>query len=377
MTSAERQRVDSFGHLEDGLRQAGPWYQWGPYVSERQWGTVREDYSPDGDGLGLLPPRPRPFARLPLGRGRPGRLLRHRAAPVPGPGPLERRDPILKERIFGLTGTQGNHGEDAKEYWWYLDAVPSHAWNRWRYHYPQAAFPYEDLIAENARRDRTQPEYELLDTGVFDDDRYWVVEVDYAKAEPDDLLHDGASHQRRARSGHPPRPAPRPGSATPGPGTRRRSPGPRWWPTDPVAGWSTTPPRASSSCWPDPVPTGPTRSGCSARTRPTPPASPAPRQVTPYPKDGIGEHVIAGPTPSTPAVSGTKAAWWYQVAVAAGPDGRAAPAPAPGGRQAPHTGQGAGPVVHQGGRPAPRPKPTRSTPRWRPPIHRPRPTSWP
>ena len=98
------------------------------------------------------------------------------------------RDPILKERVFGLTGDEGNHGEDAKEYWWFLDALPSHAWNRWRYHYPRAAYPYERLIAENARRGRRDPEFELLDTGVFDDDRYWVVDVDYAKASPFDLL---------------------------------------------------------------------------------------------------------------------------------------------------------------------------------------------
>ena len=98
------------------------------------------------------------------------------------------RDPILKERIFGLTGNQGNHGEDAKEYWWYLDATPSHSWNRWRYHYPQSAFPYEDLVDENAARGKQDPEFELLDTGIFDDDRYWIVEADYAKAGPHDLL---------------------------------------------------------------------------------------------------------------------------------------------------------------------------------------------
>ena len=89
---------------------------------------------------------------------------------------------------FGLTGAQANHGEDVKEYWWYLDALPSHAWNRWRYHYPQAAFPYEDLRAENGRRGKYDPEYELLDTGVFDHDRYWITEVWYAKADPTDLL---------------------------------------------------------------------------------------------------------------------------------------------------------------------------------------------
>ncbi len=98
------------------------------------------------------------------------------------------RDPILKERIFGLTGPEGNHGEDAKEYWWYLDSTPTHSWMSWRYHYPQAEFPYGDLVAENGRRGQDVGEYELVDTGIFDEDRYWAVGVDYAKAGPDDLL---------------------------------------------------------------------------------------------------------------------------------------------------------------------------------------------
>ena len=97
-------------------------------------------------------------------------------------------DPILKERMFGLTGPQGNHGEDVKEYWWYLDALPSHAWLRWRYHYPQAAFPYQQLVEENARRSRDEPEFELMDTGVFDHGRYWSVDVAYAKASPTEVL---------------------------------------------------------------------------------------------------------------------------------------------------------------------------------------------
>ena len=185
---AERDRVAGFGRLEDGLRQAGEWYRWGPYVSERQWGTVREDYSADGEAWDYLP---HDHAR--------SRAYRWGEDGLAGFCDVEQRlclglalwngkDPILKERAFGLTGAQGNHGEDVKEYWWYLDAVPSHAWNRWRYHYPQAAFPYQDLIEENGSRNREQPEYELLDTGVFDEDRYWITEVHYAKASADDLL---------------------------------------------------------------------------------------------------------------------------------------------------------------------------------------------
>ena len=143
--SVERERVDGFGRLEDGLRQASDWYLWGPYVSERQWGTVREDYSADGEAWDYLP---HDHAR--------SRAYRWGEDGLAGFCDVEQRlclglalwngrDPILKERPFGLTGAEANHGEDVKEYWWYLDALPSHAWNRWRYHYPQAAFPYEDL----------------------------------------------------------------------------------------------------------------------------------------------------------------------------------------------------------------------------------------
>jgi hypothetical protein len=185
---AESDRVATFGRLEDGLRQAGDWYLWGPYLSERQWGTVREDYSPGGTAWDYFPHE---HAR--------SRAYRWGEDGLAGFSDVEQRlclglalwngrDSILKERIFGLTGEQGNHGEDAKEYWWYLDATPSHSWNRWRYHYPQGEFPYADLLAENARRGKLDPEYELLDTGAFDDDRYWIVEADYAKGDPHDLL---------------------------------------------------------------------------------------------------------------------------------------------------------------------------------------------
>jgi hypothetical protein len=174
--------------LEDGLRQAGDWYLWGPYVSERQWGTVREDYSANGEAWDYLP---HDHARSQAYRwGEDG---------LAGFSDVEQRlclglalwngrDPILKERPYGLTGSEANHGEDVKDYWWYLDALPSHAWNRWRYHYPQRAFPYEDLREVNGRRGKSDPEYELLDTGAFDENRYWIVEVHYAKAAPTDLL---------------------------------------------------------------------------------------------------------------------------------------------------------------------------------------------
>ena len=164
------------------------WRDWGPYLSERAWGTVREDYSADGDAWSFFPHE---HAR--------SRVYRWNEDGMAGfsdetqnwclaLGVWNGVDPILKERMFGLTGPQGNHGEDVKEYWWYLDGTPTHSWNTWRYHHPQREFPYTDLVAENARRRKLEPEYELVDTDAFDDDRYWVVTVDYAKAGPRDLL---------------------------------------------------------------------------------------------------------------------------------------------------------------------------------------------
>jgi len=164
------------------------WRDWGPYLSERAWGTVREDYSADGQAWDSFP---HDHAR--------SRVYRWNEEGMAGFCDRSQDwclslalwngvDPILKERMFGLSGPQGNHGEDVKEYWWYLDGTPTHSWNTWRYHYPQREFPYGDLVNENARRSRTEPEYELVDTGAFDDDRYWVVTVDYAKAAPHDLL---------------------------------------------------------------------------------------------------------------------------------------------------------------------------------------------
>ena len=186
--SAERERVDGFGRLEDGLRQAGDWYLWGPYVSERQWGTVREDYSADGEAWNYLPHDQARSRAYRWGEDGLAGFCDVEQRLCLGLALWNGRDPILKERPFGLTGAEANHGEDVKEYWWYLDALPSHAWNRWRYHYPQAAFPYEGLRAENGRRGKHDPEYELLDTGVFDQDRYWITEVSYAKADPTDVL---------------------------------------------------------------------------------------------------------------------------------------------------------------------------------------------
>ena len=164
------------------------WRRWGPYLSERQWGTVREDYSPSGTAWEYFP---HDHAR--------SRAYRWGEDGIAGISDNHQRlcfsvalwngeDPILKERLFGLTNAEGNHGEDVKEYYYYLDNTPSHAFMRCLYRYPQRAFPYADLVAENHRRGKTEREYELLDTGAFDEDRYWDVFIEYAKADEDDIL---------------------------------------------------------------------------------------------------------------------------------------------------------------------------------------------
>src|SRR5471032_977471 len=170
--SAERDRLREVPHGR------APWRHWGPYVSERAWGTVREDYSATGEAWGFFP---HDHARSRAYRwnedGLAG-ICDDRQILCLAPAFWNGCDPILKERIFGLGGPDGNHGEDAKEYWWFLDSTPTHSWMRWRYAYPQREFPYAELVAENARRDRHAPEFELLDTGLFDDSRYFDVTVD-------------------------------------------------------------------------------------------------------------------------------------------------------------------------------------------------------
>ncbi|MCC2639681.1 MAG: uncharacterized protein K0S45_94 [Nitrospira sp.] len=180
--SAEQRRLD-----EDDMRRQH-WKRWGPYVSERAWGTVREDYSPYGTAWEAVP---HDHARSKAYRwnedGLAGVCDRHQYICL-ALALWNGRDPILKERMFGLTGNEGNHGEDVKEYYFYLDSTPTHSYMKFLYKYPQAAFPYARLVEENRRRGRHEPEFELLDTGVFDDDRYFDVFVEYAKASPEDVL---------------------------------------------------------------------------------------------------------------------------------------------------------------------------------------------
>jgi hypothetical protein len=164
------------------------WRRWGPYVAERSWGTVREDYSADGNAWEFLP---HDLARSTAYRwgedGLAGICDRYQIL-VFALGLWNEQDPILKERAFGLTPTEGNHGEDVKEYYFYLDATPSHSYMKWHYKYPQRAYPYQQLIEENRCQHGRGREFELLDTGIFDDDRYFDVSVEYAKASPEDIV---------------------------------------------------------------------------------------------------------------------------------------------------------------------------------------------
>ena len=313
---AEQARVAGFGRLKDGSRQAGDWYRWGPYLSERQWGTVREDDSADGEAWSYLP---HDHAR--------SRAYRWGEDGLAGFCDAEQRlclslalwngrDPILKERAFGLTGEQGKYGEDVKEHWWYLDAIPSHAWNRWHYHYPQAAFPYQDLINQNAARNRLQPDFELADTGVFESDRYWVVEVHYAKADPDDLLMAVSvtnagpvtetlhvlptSWFRNTWSWEAGAPRPTMAAAS---GASVRIEHPALGPLELIA-----------DCGPDGA--APAVLFCENETNTRRLFGTEP--VTPYPKDGINDYVVHGASTVNPKRTGTKCAFWYEVTVPPG-----------------------------------------------------------
>ena len=299
----------------------GEWKAFGPWLAERAWGTVREDYSADGDAWRYFP---HDHAR--------SRAYRWSEDGLAGLCDLDQRlcfalafwngrDPILKERLFGLSGREGNHGEDVKEYWWYVDATPTSSWLRWRYHYPQQAFPYQRLVEENARRGRTEPEFELADTGVFDQDRYWAVEVDYAKAAPRDLC----IRIRVTNSG---------------PDADEIHVLPTLWFRNRWA-WGDGVPRPSLHCaaaagagraavvaeeercgrWrltggPQPDGRAPRLLFCENETN-------APRlfgaePLTPWPKDGINDHVVHGAPTVNPAQAGTKSSFHYRCTVPAG-----------------------------------------------------------
>ncbi len=174
--------------LQEEREGRAGWKKWGPYLSERQWGTVREDYSSNGDAWNYFTHDQAQFRAYRWGEDGLAGISDNRQLLCFALALWNGKDPILKERLFGLANSQGNHGEDVKEYYFYLDSTPTHSYMKYLYKYPQAEFPYQDLIDANRTRDKQAAEYELLDTGIFDQDRYFDVLVEYAKAEPEDIL---------------------------------------------------------------------------------------------------------------------------------------------------------------------------------------------
>jgi len=306
---------------ESAVDRAGEWKALGPYVSERAWGTVREDYSADGDAWRYFP--------YEHGRSRAYRWSEDGLAGVCDRSQAlcfalslwNGRDPFLKERLFGLSGPEGNHGEDVKEYWWYADATPTASWLSWIYHYPQAEFPYARLRAESARRSRDNPEFELADTGVFDGDRYWRIAVDYAKAAPYDLcIRIRIRNEGREAATIDVLPtlwwrnrwtwevgAARPAIAA------QASPRP-----DEALATATD---ETSRSWrlaagPDPAGRPPELLFCENETNV--PLLFGGQATTPFPKDGINDHIVSGAPTVNPDRRGTKMAARYRLTIAPG-----------------------------------------------------------
>jgi len=201
---AGRQETVEHGRLAEARDEGVPWRRWGPYLSERQWGTVREDYSAGGDAWNYFTHDQARSRAYRWGEdGLAGFSDDHQRLCF-ALALWNGRDPILKERAFGLANSEGNHGEDVKEYYFYVDATPTHSYLKWLYKYPQSAYPYLDLKETNQRRSRQELEYELLDTGVFEGDRYFDVVVEYAKQAPEDILVriTVMNHGREAASLH-------------------------------------------------------------------------------------------------------------------------------------------------------------------------------
>jgi len=302
--SVERDRLEEVAHGR------APWRHWGPYLAERAWGTVREDYSADGDAWAYFP---HAHARSRAYRwnedGLAG-ICDDRQTLCFALAFWNGEDEILKERMFGLTGPQGNHGEDVKEYWWYLDSTPTHSFMRWRYMYPQAAFPYAQLLEENARRTRLDPEFELVDTGVFAENRYWEITVEYAKASPEDVLV-------------------RVTVRNPGPDAAVLDVLPTLWfrntwswetaavkPVIRIDGAALVAEHAELGRRTLSFAGSPDALFCENETNLA--LLYGDEDGTPYPKDGIGDHVVHGAATVNPAQSGTKAALRYRLEVAAG-----------------------------------------------------------
>jgi hypothetical protein len=180
--SAEKQRLSE---TKTGIK---PWQKFGPYVTERQWGTVREDYSKRGEAWEYVSHDDARSRAFRWGEEGIGGICDEQQLFCFSIGLWNKKDPIVKERLFGLTGNEGNHGEDCKEAYYYLDSTPTHSYMKMLYKYPQQEFPYAQLVDENKRRGKSDPEFELIDTGIFKDNKYFDVFIEYAKADAEDIL---------------------------------------------------------------------------------------------------------------------------------------------------------------------------------------------
>ena len=313
--SAEQQR------LWDADHHGVAWRRWGPYLAERAWGTVREDYSPNGDAWSYFPYEQALSRAYRWNDDGMGGVCDEDQNVCLALSLWNGHDPTLKERAYGLTNSQGNHGEDVKECWWYLDATPTSSWMQWRYHYPQQRFPYEDLLAENSRRGRDQPEYELVDTGIFAGDRFFIVTVTWAKASPDDVLWEIEVTN--------PGPEAAPLDVLPTIWARNR------WSWD----LGVAKPSLSLAGGAAPPGTAQVALQCDQIGRRVLSAGPAPDGGAPdvlfcdnetnmaklwgvagpaYPKDGINDYIVHGAPSVNPAKTGTKAALHYHLLVPAG-----------------------------------------------------------
>src|SRR6266436_719284 len=182
MSTAEHRR------LQEIMDDIHSWRRWGPYLSDRAWGTVREDYSADGAAWDYFPHDLARSKAFRWGEDGLAAICDRYQVLVFALALWNGRDAILKERLYGLVPSEANHGEDVKEYYFYLDSTPTHSYMKYLYKYPQGEFPYDELVAKNQNRTRHDSEYELLDTGIFDGDKYFDVFVEYAKQAPEDLL---------------------------------------------------------------------------------------------------------------------------------------------------------------------------------------------
>ena len=305
--TAEEQRLQE-------ARAGIPWRAWGPYLSERQWGTVREDYSDNGDAWSYFSHDHARSRAYRWGEDGIAGISDDKQRLCLALALWNERDPILKERLFGLTNAEGNHGEDVKEYYFYVDNLPTHSYQRYLYKYPQAEFPYNELVAVNRARSRHEIEYELVDTGVFDDDRYFDVEVEHAKAGPEDILcrvtvhnrsaHDAALHVlptlwfrntwswTRMASPSPGSPASSRPIRSSGPSTARSA-------------FSTSTPSEKRAC-------------CFVRMKRTRRGYLAPSRRRASPRTASGDHLLHGSDTVNPDGEGTKAAAHVRLVVPAG-----------------------------------------------------------